>query len=307
MSYYHLGGPSGVFAAPDVHAQEHKNTWRWIAVSLVLLLTLGMSGAVIKVFASVQQAQLELPKTAALAAPEPPKPVQPVILPVEALEMPGLQKELEDWSATKQSQWGFYVQSLDDDRLNVNINETKQLQMASLYKLFLLKPLAQKLPAEAWGTNTITERTYLACVEAMLAVSDNLCAEAIAGRLGWTSLHKVAQSDGYKTTTLNKTENLVSTPANVGLLLDRLYHGDGYDPKTKSIALQALARRKGTEAIRRACTGCTVYNKTGDIDGYKHDAAIVEKNGQSYIVVIFSKGSNWAELTEAAKLISAQL
>jgi hypothetical protein len=141
----------------------------------------------------------------------------------------------------------------------------------------------------------------------MLAVSDNPCAEAIAGNLGWSTLHRQNLALGYKNTVLNSSENFVSTAADAGKLIDRLYHGKGYDAKTKSIALEALGMQKSVEAIRRACSGCTVYNKTGDLNGYKHDVAIVEKNGKAYVVVIFSKDTTWAQLTEAASIINSKL
>lgn len=272
------------------------------------MLSIAISGAAIRIFTSVEQARTEKPRMASTASMTTPElqPQAPHVL-AETTAPSELQLELEAWTATKTSDWSFYVQSLDGGDTLAELNQTKQFQMASIYKLFLLRPLAQKLPAEAWATSNVTERSYLACVQAMLAVSDNPCAEAIAGKLGWTSVHKQVQATGYKNTMLNNTEKFNSTTADTGLLLDRIYHGDGYDAKTKGIVLEALARRKGSEAIRRACASCMVYNKTGDLKGYKHDAAIVEKNGKAYVVVIFSSGATWPQLVEAATIINNRL
>lgn len=308
MSYYHIDGVSGVFATSDGQVHEQSKSWRLVIASILFMLSIVISGAAVKIFTSVEQTRGEAPHVASTAPITTPKDPQQAPVVLAASETPSeLQKELEAWTATKSSSWSFYVQSLDNGDILAEQHSTEQFQMASIYKLFLLKPLAKKLPAESWANSNITDRSYLDCVQAMLAVSNNPCAEAIAGNLGWNNVHRQVVATGYKNTTLNNTEKFVTTTNDIGLLLDRLYHGDGYDAKTKSIALEALGKRKSAEAIRKACTGCTVYNKTGDLNGYKHDAAIVERNGKAYIVVIFSSGASWTQLTEAAGIIANKL
>lgn len=309
MSHYEVGGADGAFASFDAYAQQKQIAyWRWILAAVLLLAALATGLLTAKTFAGVEQAQVELPKTTFNLQPTGPSLFQTPAVAAAQDRSPELKHQLENWMATQSgSEWSFYVQSLESDELKLGINETQQFEMASIYKLFLVRPLAQKIPAEAWGSNNITNNTYLSCVQMMLALSDNPCAEAIAGSLGWSGVHRQAQSDGYRQTVLNRSDFFVSSVADAGLLLDRLYHGDGYDAKTKQIALDALGRSKHTEAIRKACNACQVYNKTGDLGGYKHDAAIVEKDGKSYVVVIFSKGAAWSQLTEAAGIISQQL
>lgn len=305
MSYYHIDGVSGVFASSDSHVHEQTKSWRLLLASVLLILSIVITTATIKIFTSVEQAHIQMPSVASAQAPMS-LPQSSAVL-GEQNGTSELQQELETWASGKSSSWSFYVQSLDSGETLAEVNASKKFQMASIYKLFLLQPLAKKLPAEAWASSNITERSYLACVNAMLAVSDNQCAEAIASKLGWVSVHKQVQAAGYKNTILNSAEKFGSTTSDTALMLDRLWHGDGYDAKTKSIALDALSKRKGVEAVRRACPGCTVYNKTGDLGGYKHDAAIVEKNGEAYVVVIFSSGGTWAHATEAASIIANRL
>src|SRR5690606_14631018 len=103
----------------------------------------------------------------------------------------------EAWVASQpESEWAFYVHSLDNDEIKVDINARQQFSLASIYKLFLVKPLNQRIPVEAWANTNVTERSYLDCVQAMLAVSDNQCAEEIASQLGWSSLHRQNHADG---------------------------------------------------------------------------------------------------------------
>lgn len=303
MSYYHIDGVSGVFASSETPIHEQSKSWRLWMASLLFVASIVTSGIAVKVFAGIEQSNMEMPR---MSTSTPPSLSQAPVL-VSDVPESMLQQELQAWRNGKNADAAFYVQSLDNGAVLADINASKQYQMASIYKLFLLQPLAKKVPAEAWGNTKITHRSYLECVHAMLAVSDNPCAEAIADKLNWTAAQKQIKAAGYKTTVINSTEKFHSTAADTALLLDRLYHGDGYDAKTRSIAFEALVKRKSGEAIRKACVDCTVYNKTGDLNGYRHDAAIVEKNGKSYVVVIFSQGSNWAQLGEAAAIINTHL
>jgi hypothetical protein len=309
MSYYELGGAAhGSITHYDVYPKKQTTYyWRWFAAAVLVVIIFGTSVIATKAFTSVEQATIELPKQATgTIGPQLTPQAQAVAAVVD--RSPELQTTLEQWTdAQTESEWAFYVHSLEDGELQVGIDDSKPFELASIYKLFLLKPLAQKIPAEAWANTNVTDRSYLDCVQSMIRVSDNPCAEAIAGKLGWSVLHRQNHADGYKSTVFNRPDYLAGSAADTGLLLDRLYHGDGYDAKTKEIALEALGFQKRTEAIRRSCLGCTVYNKTGDLNGVRHDAAILEKNGKAYVVVIFSKNASWGQLANAAELINNHL
>lgn len=308
MTFYHLGGAHGLTPVNyDAYHSKHTNNWRYVLAFVLLLMVLGSGVITTKTFASIEETNFELPKSLNVVAPDRPTISVPLVAPAVD-HSPELKSDLLAWQAKqKGSQWAFYVQSLDNKDLEVGIDETEQSGLASIYKLYLIKTLAQKIPAEAWGNTKVTSRTYLDCVDAMLSVSDNPCAEAIASKLGWSAMHRQNQADGYKSTVFNKVDNLVGSPADVGLLLSRLFHGEGYDAKTKQIALDALGKTKKVEALRKGCSGCTVYNKTGDFNGARHDAGIVIKDGKAYVVVIFSKSATWSQLVEASTVISKHL
>lgn len=307
MSYYDLDGARGEFISYGAYSHKRTVYVRRLLAAALLVLFVASSFAAGKMLAQTDKISHIQTVSAAASTNGQPYAGLPAVMPSD--ERSGeLRTKLESWIADNESsRWGFYIRSLDNSGLETHVNDTAQFQMASVYKLFLLKPLAQKLPSEAWATTMISERSYQACVEAMLATSDNPCAEAIAGRLGWTATHNQLQLDGYRQTVLNREDLFATTAADAGLLLDRLYHGDGYDAKTRTIALAALATTKGSEAIRTSCVSCTVYNKTGDLSGFRHDAAIVEKDGRSYVVVIFSEGASWPLMTEAAQRITSIL
>jgi beta-lactamase class A len=306
--YYPTGGaPELTQVGFDAYEPKQSHYWRYIAVVFAVVAIFGFSATLSTALASVGRADIKVPAIVAAMPPTTPQKETPIVA-AAVDRSPELAAKLDAWvKVQSESEWAFYIHSLNNDELSVELGANKQFDMASIYKLFLIKPLAQKIPSEAWGSSNITEYTYLACVQAMLALSDNPCAESIAGQLGWSSVQWQLESNGYKQTVLNDESMFVSSASDTGLLLDRLYHGDGYDVKTRQITLEALGRTKRTEAFRRACSGCTVYSKTGDFGEAKHDAAIVEKDGKAYVVVMFSKNASWTQLVQAADLIKSYL
>ena len=300
-----MDGTHGAYGAHEGYADKHIFYWRWIAAVVLLTLAIAITTVTYKTYAGVQPSRVE---PAMPALPAAPKPVQPAVMPAVTDRGPELEAELTQWAAAQSgTEWGFYVRSLDDNSLNADIEESRQFDMASIYKLFILKPLAAKTPAEAWSANHIIGKSYQECVRLMLAVSDNPCAESLAETVGWSVAQKQINTDGYRNTIINDVSRFVSSPEDTGKLLERLHAGEGFDVRTKQIALDAMAQSKRTEAIRRACEGCQVLNKTGDLAGAKHDAGLVVKNGKAYVIVIFSKGASWNQLVQASKILNNYL
>ena len=56
-----------------------------------------------------------------------------------------------------------------------------------------------------------------------------------------------------------------------------------------------------------AGVGVPVADKVGFLEGYLHDSAIVYSPKGVYILVIYSNGSSWGAIADAAKKIHEQL
>lgn len=231
------------------------------------------------------------------------------IAPSTAVSIPktnDLQADIDTWiQAHKGVDWSVSVEAVEGG-LSASVNPDKTFTLASIYKLFLLQPLAQKIPSNQWASTPIESKTYADCVDAMLRVSDNACAEAIGNEVGWAKAEKYLRSLGYAKTAFTG-ETTTGTANETVAFLNNLYQSEGFDELTRTSALKAMLAPKKVEGIRLGCTGCTVYNKTGDLAGYHNDAAIIEKNGKVYTLVIFSKTGSWQQIAELTKVISAHL
>jgi len=208
------------------------------------------------------------------------------------------------------SQWGVVVQDLNDADNKVDVNADSQFDSASLYKLFLTIPLAQRLPFASWSTqhtlNGQGDHTIAQCVQAMLAWSDNPCGMAIGSLIGWSNATRSAHANGFTNTSLSYSP-IQTTASNVADYLVGLNGGKWFDAQTRDFILNSLAMQKFRAGIPTGCTGCTVFNKTGQLNGVTHDAAIVTRGKKHYVLVIMSKGGSYSQIAELTKLINATL
>lgn len=284
----------------DTGARQRFTAWHLLAAFMTLALAMTLF------FARSVASNVELIS----AEPVLPGARTPAAAPVNSVasipHTDELQADIDTWiAAHKGVDWSVSVEAVDGG-VAAGVNVDKTFTLASIYKLFLLQPLVQQVPSSAWDTAMINGKSYNACVDAMIRVSDNICAEAIGKSLGWPKAEKHLRSLGYaKTAFVGSTTT--GTAEETAALLKNLYSGEGFDENTRARALDAMLATKKTEAIRRGCEGCTVYNKTGDLAGYHNDAAIVEKNGKAYTIVIFSKTGSWQQIAELTKVISAHL
>ena len=217
---------------------------------------------------------------------------------------PAVQRYLHQWvSDHGDASWGVYVEQLGAQRQLASVNADRQFDIASLYQLFLLRPMLDSMPSAKWASTASSEggRTIDRCAQDILKFSDNTCANAFVDRIGWPGIEKQTADAGYVFTHLAGIDNVSGTARDAASVIKDIYSGNGYDAYVKDLALKSLKQQHNNQGIPAGCSGCTVYNKTGNGSGAHHDAAIVEFNGKTYALVIMSKyGSNQqlAELTD---------
>jgi beta-lactamase class A len=310
MSFYYNGQvmrPAVSYPPqPQTGPVEHHLQW-WHIVLVFLGLTMAMVGVFSRIVLGNLQANNELVTQSVVATPQVPEPVAPAVAAQTATNAgQSLQTDINNWvNAQKSTTWAVDVQALDGSLL-AGTNTDRSFRLASIYKLFLLQPLAQRIPSSTWDTTKINTRTYKDCVDAMIRVSDNACAEAIGTKLGWAKVDQVLQALGYVKTNFSASGSSVSGTAHeTTILLQNLHNHDGFDQITYDLVMAAMRAPKKSEGIRRGCPTCTVYNKIGEYAEVRHDAALVEKDGKMYSVVIFSEGGSWQQITDLTKVITS--
>ncbi len=202
------------------------------------------------------------------------------------------------------------VQDLENPDNKVSVNGGTQFEAASLYKLFLTIPLSKQLPFSSWQTtktlNGQGDHTFEQCVDAMLARSDNPCGEAVGDYLGWSKATQAAKLEGFGGTVLNSTP-IRSTASDAAQYLMGLARGDWFDEQTRNFIMTSLAHQKFRDGIPSGCQGCTVFNKTGQLDHVANDAAIIYKGDTHYVLSILSKNGTFQQIADLTNLVNSQL
>lgn len=253
--------------------------------------------------ATEQAAPVELQQS----APQPDKEAS-TTAPVD----PKLQKLIDSWVARNPDQtWGVSVERLGDKPVMAQHKPFQRFYPASLYKLLITQSLSEKVPAEKWSRQKVYDyrgaHTYLECVDLMLRLSDNACGEAVGKYLNWRSVDGRLSAIGLESTRLNSQDDPYTTASDMSMYMRLLHEEPILSNLAKDQVLNSLKVQKFREGIPAGSPGCTVYDKIGDLNGYKHDVAIVECGDVTYSLAIMSKGGSYKQIADLASVINLYL
>jgi len=241
------------------------------------------------------------------SAPDPLKEVDATV-PVDAK----LQKLIEQWAERNPNQdWGVSVEVLGDVPANAQYQATERFYPASLYKLLITQSLSEKVPADEWDKRTVYDyrgtHTYSQCVDLMIRLSDNPCGEAVGKAVGWPRIESRLGAIGLQNTKLNSQDNRFTTAADMSKFIRLLNDEPILSRRAKDQVLSAMKIQKFRDGIPAGSPECTVYDKIGDLNGYKHDVALVECGDVTYALAIMSKGGSYKQIADLAKVINTYL
>jgi beta-lactamase class A len=243
------------------------------------------------------------PQVATAAAP-PPQVLTPAATeqtPTPKDKSAELNSLLSSWAVQhKSQQWGISVRQISGGDAQASYQSDQRFYPASIYKLLILETLFKKTPYSAWGKSLSNGMTITKCVDRMIRYSDNNCGVALGIYAGWTPATNQLKSLGLTNTALNTPDNQLRTSAgDVAKYLEYFYADTAY-PDAKQFTLNVMSQQLYRSGIPAGSTGCTVYDKIGDLNGYKHDAGIVACPDTTYILVVMSKGGSYAQIADIA-------
>jgi beta-lactamase class A len=190
---------------------------------------------------------------------------------------------------------------------SANSNGSKQYVAASTYKLFVAYAVIKEVEAGrmSW-TGTINGQTVASCFDKMIVVSDNACPKAFAARIGWQAIEDQAHAIGMSQAT-QLTPSPYTTASDLALFLSKVQNGSIVSGASRDRLLDAMRRQSYTRAGIPAGTGVATADKVGDVDGYKHDAAIVYGPKGPYVLVVMTSGGSWSGIASAARQVHSFL
>lgn len=205
------------------------------------------------------------------------------------------------------SPWSVYVYDLKDDS-SVQINSDKALDSASLYKLFLIEYLEQKLPYDEWANTWLADQSVADCVYNMLRASDDPCSEDLANYLNLEAVDNFNEINDYKNTSFAGHSGKQTTAADVGKLFVSMKKGQILSDNARRFVFDALYQQDIKRGIPKGCgEDCRTANKQGELSDIAYDAGVVTHGKRDYVLVVMSQGGSFKQIADLTKIIDNYL
>jgi beta-lactamase class A len=239
----------------------------------------------------------ELPAVAPVAANTAPM-AQPTPAAAQPQSDPGLQALLQQFTASGGANYGIVIKDLKSG-IVTSSNREQVFTSASLYKLFVAHGIYKLIdsgelslgdPVRGTGHNVES------CLRIMINVSDNTCGRALGTLLGWGKQNDNLANLGFAHTSLSAPQQ--TSAGDVALLLERLYNGTLLSPSSSDQFLGLLKEQRVNNRLPVGLpAGTAIAHKTGDLNGFVHDAGIVYGQKTNYLIVTTS--GPWSKPSQA--------
>jgi len=239
-------------------------------------------------------------------------PKSPTPPPVSATQ---IQQTLNKFIASAGAPFFILVRDLKSG-VTASVNPNQVMESASLYKLFVANQIYLLADRGQIDLNSTTgegvNQTINQCLNAMITWSDNTCGRALGARIGWQKQAASLATQGITHTDLYSDPTRTNV-ADVATLYENLYAGK-YLSQTSTAAFLTLlkAQKVNNRLPTDLPDGTVIAHKTGDLDGFMHDAGIVYGPKTNYLIVVMSgpwqnQNDSFAAIGGLSKQIYQQL
>jgi beta-lactamase class A len=139
-------------------------------------------------------------------------------------------------------------------------------------------------------------------LDKMITISHNYAALLLTARVRLTTVNQELVK--YKLTE-SKLDPPMATASDILKFYELLYNGELIDKSYSKAMLDLLLRQQLNDRIPKYLPNTVpVAHKTGEIEGFKHDAGIVYTKNGDYIIVILSRSTNPLAAAEREAVLS---
>lgn len=238
-------------------------------------------------------------------------------------------------TANLSGKWAIYVKNLKNGR-TYTVSENQQFASASLYKLAVMytafdaieKGNLQKesilsgqksrldailegkqnpsSPSPNQDPEIISFKTESALV-AMITISENYSAILLAEKLGWANIDDFLEKEGISDIDLVSADFPHITAQAAAAILEKIYTRQAVSPAVSGEMLGLLLTQQVNDRIPKYLPDdVKVAHKTGELDNFRHDAAIIFGQKADYLFVFLTETQNPQETAEKIANLSSQ-
>lgn len=218
----------------------------------------------------------------------------------------GIAAMLTHYNQDNAGVFGVSFVELGGERRSAAYNQNRTFTTASTYKLFVAFSTLKYVDSGKykWSDKIVGGRDLSTCFDDMIVKSDNPCAEALLEKIGRKKLDEDLRSIGLTSSTFRAKSNQ-TTASELATFLTKLQNSDlPIKTASRDRLLSAMKRQIHRQGVPAGTSG-TVADKVGFLQGLLHDAAIVYSPKGTYVLVILSDDSTWANIAELTKKIEA--
>lgn len=220
-------------------------------------------------------------------------------------------------------------------------NENKKYNSASLYKLWVLAVVFQKIKdgvikedqvlsgkmevldstlstvsptpvpdgyiqPEVSEEPKVISMTVQSALDKMIINSDNYAAILLAAKSGTLSITNFLKEYGLKDSNFKQPPK--TTASDIALYFEKLYNGEIVDKENSSKMMEILKQQSINDRIPKYLPkDVDVAHKTGELYGAKHDGGIVFSDKGDYIIVVLSDTDDVKEAIEKTARFSEEI
>jgi beta-lactamase class A len=234
----------------------------------------------------------------------------PVIVPAQTIRnytrsSQGLQALLNYWDESNPGTWGIVLKDFNGS-ISASFNPDRQFTSASVYKIYVAYVVYAKVDNGEFGMSSATNNgnDVSGCVDLMIVRSDNSCAHALGDLIGWDANDGMLHASGFGSTSI-ALGGALTTARDAANFLMQLQNGTLLSTGNRDAMLNMMGRNIYRYAIPAGSVGMHSANKLGALGAYNHDVAIVYHPKGTYVLSVFSYGSNHYRIRELARQIAA--
>lgn len=206
-----------------------------------------------------------------------------------------------------------------------SLNENTQFTVASLYKLWVMAVAFEEINAgtlkesdsvslprgkieeiQGFWQEGIDQDAYYSvadAIEQMIVVSDNDSAITLYSNIGEDKISDFLKRHNFTASSFGSPPK--TTPKDIADYLEKLYKGLIVNREYSDKMLEILFKQRLNDRIPKYLPEqIRVAHKTGELDTFKHDAGIVELEGNDYLIIVMSDTPNPQNAAEVTALIS---
>ena len=219
----------------------------------------------------------------------------------------GISALITHYAADHPGIFGVSFQELAGQGRIAQYNGSRVFVTASTYKLFVAYGALKRVDAGTWkwsDKNINGGRDLATCFDDMIVKSDNECAKAMLLKIGLSTLTDEIQALGLTGSSFMHT-NIETTPNDLRSYLVMLQNGSlPIASASRSRLLDAMKRQVYRQGIPAGASG-TVADKVGFLWALLHDAAIVYSPKGTYVLVVMTDKSSWANIADLTRKIES--